>query len=498
MTKIVKIQLILFSALLILWNIFTPILEGADESGHFCHADYIAHKGKIPNIKIQDGCYLWHPPFYYSMLAPIIKVFGLPEYPQSQLEMNPNFNLLRKGEYSQFVHTKEELMLGWGRLEFLVHTLRLFSVLCAIGIFLIAVQLLKFTLKNESQRTLSLLFLFNPMFIHIFTTLTNVTLLSFISALFLFIELKYFKSLKPAKIHVLQGFLLGIGFLTKITFVAAGAFYLSVALLKLRNRPESLRRSAIEILIFISTFMIVTGWYLARALTLYDTPLEINALTQAQGGDHHLDLLENIGPLNYWNSFALTLFRTFWSGYGALTVRFPEILNLVLLISVMLVIIAAIKKWKRTNAYFKLSALYLAVTFITLIIGNFTLSAMHAKDLFPAYLPISFLFAYGASNLTKVFKKNGKMIFLGIPVAIYFFAQNEVVGILKLLFFQESQGAYLKPLIVKVTTVLALYGLIYQGLKKLKINNRWHIKITFTLFVANIVILAISTYLFYS
>src|SRR3990167_5466116 len=108
-----KIQLVLFLTLLILWNVFTPILEGADESGHFCHADYIAHRNKLPNLKINDSCFLWHPPLYYLTLAPFIKIFNRPEFGEKDIKNNPRFAFLRRGEYAQFVHDRNELLFKW-------------------------------------------------------------------------------------------------------------------------------------------------------------------------------------------------------------------------------------------------------------------------------------------------------------------------------------------------------------------------------------------------
>src|SRR3989344_6349261 len=165
-----KLQLFLFSILLLLWNVFTPVLGGADEVGHYCHADYIAHRNKLPNLNEIDGCFLWHPPMYYLFLTPTIKVFNLSEFKIDDFVKNPNFENLKNGEYSQYVHYRDELSFNWNKKELLVHLLRFQSSILAILIFIITWKISKFAFKKEIHRKLAMLVFFNPMFLHIFST----------------------------------------------------------------------------------------------------------------------------------------------------------------------------------------------------------------------------------------------------------------------------------------------------------------------------------------
>ena len=236
--KLLQLYLVLFIALLILWNIFTPILEGADEVSHFCHADYIAHRNKLPNLKIMDGCFLWHPPLYYLSLVPSIKLFNLAEYSQNSLLSNPKVNLLRKGEYSQFVHNKKELLFRWTKFQLEIHILRIVSSILAVGIFLMTWKIAKLVFDDKNKRYLSLLLFFNPMFIHIFTTLSNVVLLSFLATVFIYFEIKYAKVGKSIKITFLQGILLGLGFLTKTSMLSLLFAYIFLFFSRWKDRKS--------------------------------------------------------------------------------------------------------------------------------------------------------------------------------------------------------------------------------------------------------------------
>ena len=112
---------------------------------------------------------------------------------------------------------------------------------------------------------------------------------------------------------------------------------------------------------------------------LYGNILEVNALAKTYGASAHDLLLERVGLLNYLNSIALTLFKTFWSGYGYLTVRFPEFVNLPLLIVLLLIIYTIYVNYKKLNRELTIALIYAVGVIGGLVIMNFRLSAMHAN-----------------------------------------------------------------------------------------------------------------------
>src|SRR3989344_2130758 len=255
-----KLQLLLFISSLFLWNILTPVLEGADEVGHYCQADYIEKRNKLPNLTQIDGCFLWHPPLYYLMLTPVVKAFNLSEFSKDDFVKNPNFDQLKHGEYSQYVHGKDELLFRWNKKVFQVHAMRLFSSMLGILVFIITWQTSKYVFKKEIHRNLSLLIFFNPMFIHIFSTLTNVTLITLITTILIAIDISYANKKKRGTVSLMEGLLLGLGFITKITIVNIifAKAYLFFA--EIKKSPKILPTKLKEAVIVAIGFVLAAGW----------------------------------------------------------------------------------------------------------------------------------------------------------------------------------------------------------------------------------------------
>ncbi len=489
-------QLILFIALLLLWNTFIPFLEGADEAGHFCHADYIAHRGKIPNLNIRDGCFLVYQPLYYLTLVPVIKAFGLPELKLSSLAMNPNWDDLRNGQYSQFIHTKHELLFNWGNFQVLIHTLRLISVACGILIFLIAWKVSKIVFADQKYRYLSLILFFNPMFLHIFSTLTNVVLVSLLASGIIGLDLYYLERKKPAKIGFIQGILFGFGIITKINILALMPAYI---FLLLKNR-QTFKSKTVEAFLMTLGILITSGWYMLRSFNLYGEFLEIN-IARGYAGEYHWTLLQNVGPLNFWYSFTDTFFRTFWSGFGALTVQFPQIVNIALLILTLLVSTGIIIHFKRMNIFLKAAFYYFLTAFLGLIIVNFRTSSMHAKDVFTAYIPLAFLFSFGFSQIIETIRKRNlnPVIHIIIPVLTFlYYAESEIVNVLKIIVGKQNFSTNI-PLVIfaKLLITVILYKLVTFLITKVNLNEKFITKATVTIFLLDIIILSYSVYLFY-
>ena len=478
-----------------------PIFEGADEEGHFCSADYIAHKNKLPNLLINDGCFIWHPPLYYLYLSPFIRLFHTPQHTPFDVKENPKAFLLRKGQYAQYVHTKKEMTFRWNTLQLMVHVLRLLTSFFAVLIFIITWKAARNIFSEKLARNLSLLLFFNQMFIHIFTTLTNVTLVSLIATVVILIDLAHAKESKSLKVVFIQGLLIGFGYITKITILSLIPVWLILMIVEQHKFKYSLRLLIGKVSIFTIGFALSAGWYLARNLMLYGNILEVNALAKTYGASAHDLLLERVGLLNYLNSIALTLFKTFWSGYGYLTIRFPEFVNLPLLIVLLLIIYTIYVNYKKLNRELTIALIYAVGVIGGLVIMNFRLSAMHAKDLFPAYMPLALLFGYGLFHAKDTIKK-GRLRFFTIVSLIlgsYLFAQVEIVKLLKALF--QFQWAPVVPLLlaiaIKTVLVFALVKIVVSFIGKAKFDPKSVVVLTYLIAIFDIFILFSSVYLLY-
>jgi len=508
--NLAKYQLVLFVLLLILWSAFTPIFEGADEEGHFCAVDFLAHNNKLPDVRDVGGCFIWHPPLYYFLLSPITKSFQTSEYKSTQVKINPKADLLRKGEFAQYVHDKRELFFEWNNLELLVHTLRLVTAAIAVLIFIIIAKTSASVFKNKNERNLSLLLLFNPMFIHIFTTITNVTLVSLISTVVIAIDIFHSNEIKSNKLVFAQGLLVGLGFITKISALALVPALLVILVLEYKKNKTGLLNLLTKILFFSLGFFATALWYIIRNLQLYGEVIEANVIAKTYGASHHFLLLEEVGPLNYVNSIVLSLFKTFWSAYGALTIKFPEFVNVMLLIISMLVIYTIAVNFKKIQFKLKISLIYTISILATLVIMNIQLAAMHAKDLFPAYLPLSLLFGYGLYSLRDTLKSRSPRIFL-VAITIlgtYILAQKSIIDLIKeviqkLANYSHQQtslnilGTQFFDILIKFLLVLVLTILTLKLFKRARFNQKSILFTTNAIAVIDVLVLFISTYLFY-
>ena len=502
MTKLFKFQLALFTLLLLLWNAFMPIFEGADEMGHYCSADYIAHKNKLPNVLIKDSCFIWHPPLYYMILSPIIKAFNLPQLVDSNtVKLNPKADLLRKGEYAQVVHTKDELTFKWDVLTLQVHTLRLFTSIFAVLMFILTWKISTRLFPKSLIPNLSLLLFFNPMFLHIFTTLTNVTLVSFLSTAVIAIDIKFAKHKMNNKTVLLQGILSGLGFITKISAISLIPAWLIIMLTGYLKKKYSFSGLVLRLAIFSIGFLISSGWYIVRNIQLYGEIIEANVISKLYGPSHHFLLLDQVGPVNYVNSIVLSLFKTFWSSYGMLTIRFPEIINVFLLIITLLIGFTVFVKRRNLKGPLIIALIYASSVSIVLFIMNFKLAAMHAKDLFPAYMTFALLFSFGLYYSRNFVKESNLRLFniVCLILGSYLFAQVEIVKLIKSLLQMGWGQAVLLFLVIVVKSVLVFTAIkiVKTLIGKSKFDAKSVFVITSIISVVDTAILFTSVYLLY-
>lgn len=340
------------------------------------------------------------------------------------------------------------------------------------------------------------------MFLHIFTTLTNVTLLSLLTSIIIFLDLSFLNKRRSLKYYGLMGLLFGLGYLTKNSIVNILPPMVIAFLINTKNIGYKKFHVLLNILIFISSFLITAGWYIYRSFKLYGTIFEFEVLKTLPGDHYHETLLQKVGFFNYINSFFLTIFRTFWSGYGALTINFPSFINVIILVIVLFVMVIIIQNIKKMNLTLKICCLYTFSAFVLLFLENFTFAAMHAKDLFIAYMPLTLLAGYSVSKISKIedYLKSKYVKMLILTIAIYFFAQSEIVKVIKIVInltvnYLFVQDIYL-ILIKAIYCVIVFYSLIYI-FKKLKVGISKFKKLFLALFYINVFIISICIYLFY-
>lgn len=504
-----KLTIILLGLLLVSWSVFIPVFEGADEGGHYCHGEYIARNRRLPNFNIRDGCFLAYPPVYYTLIAPIIALRPAANFDDEQIQPNPDYITNRKGKnvFSKYVHPRSELFFNWNPLLQTVHLVRLLSVTLGLGIVVLTIKAAKLATKYRWLPYASVVLFFNPMFLHTFSLVTNVTLVSFLASVFIYLHLKQELSGSLGKLALLQGAVLGLGVITKINMLSLVGGYIFVLLTSKWNGGEKLKHLG-----FVSIgFITGVGWYIWRTLKLYGEPFEINIATSFRGAS--MTRMQDMGILNYWSSFPDTLFRTFWSGYGLNKVWLPDVAVAGLLVLTLFVFLGFFSSYQKLPRVVKVSWYYVAAVLMGHVFINIKTEAFHAKDVFTAYLPLSLLLSFRvkhffdkARDISFLNRKRSLIIF---GLSLIFYAKFEIVRLIKLLlmvmgltggFTVESVSlpTVLLNFMGKVAVILGLILIIrHLGQVYRKGMLRWGIGLG-VLAVIDILLLGWSSYLLYS
>src|SRR3989344_8150801 len=163
-----RLALVLVAAELVLWNIFTPIFESADESTYYQHVYFLAHEKRLPNLNFppEQGGVMSYPPTYYLPLIPILLVFDAPSiYDLASIQLRSNHRSgLRYTNFNFFIHSSRELKWRWNRQEWAVHLMRLVANGWGVGTIILVYMAAKQLFKGEKQAIGASLWVgFNPM-----------------------------------------------------------------------------------------------------------------------------------------------------------------------------------------------------------------------------------------------------------------------------------------------------------------------------------------------
>jgi hypothetical protein len=509
MASNLKWSIVLLGILLTAWSVFIPVFEGPDESGHYCHAEYIARNRRLPNFNVRDGCFLAYPPGYYALVAPLIAVRPTVNFDDEQIQPNPEYISNRKSKdvFAKYIHPPSELIFQWNPLLQTVHLIRLVSVLLGLGIIGLTVKAAKLADKFRWLPYFSVILFFNPMFLHMFSVISNVVLVSFLAAVFIYLHLKQEASGSCGKLALRQGIVLGLGAITKINMLSLAGGYLFTLLISNWKWRQKLK----HLMFVVTGFITTTGWYIWRTLRLYGEPFEVNIASSLRGAS--MTRMQEMGVINYWSSFPDTLFRTFWSGYGLNKVWLPDLVVVGLLIMTLFVCVGFFSSYRKLPRLAKISWYYVVAVLLGHVLINIKTEAFNAKDIFTAYLPLSLILSFGAKKFVADVKNNcfltkkGSLIIFGLSVLFY--AKFEIVRLIKLAltgigltsgFAAESISlpSVLLHFTGKVTVILGLILIIrHQGQVYRKSKVRWGIGVG-VLTILNILMLGWTSSLLYS
>lgn len=383
-----KLILALIAVELLLWNIFTPIFEAADESTYYQHVYFLAHERRLPNLNFppEEAGVMSYPPTYYLPLIPILLAFNAPSiYDPSSIQLRPGHRLgLRQAVFNFFDHPVRELGLNWNNQEWAVHLMRLVANLWGLGTVILVYLAAKQFFRNENKAILASLFVgFNPMFTHLSSTIIVINLLIFLSSLVIYLLLRWQDRLSLNK-NLILGALIGLTTVTKVT----GLWLLPIAITKIWKRGAWWLGLGIG-------FWLTAGWWFVRNIILYGSLLATDKVIATTGT--RAFMVQQMGLVNYWVGFFTSQWATFWTGYGWSAVYFPKI------ILGILFIFLAVTGWRAVRSRRQgLSFLMGTVLFwlVMLMVAHARFPIFHAKDLYPMIIPISLLVTSGLPKLS--------------------------------------------------------------------------------------------------
>ncbi|MCU0520877.1 MAG: glycosyltransferase family 39 protein [Anaerolineae bacterium] len=332
--------LTLFAVLGIVYSVTVPIFEISDELWHYPMVEVIARTWRLPVQPLEPGASSgpWRqegsqPPLYYALGAAL--TFWI-DTSDMDITRQPNPHA-RAGEITPerdnvnlVIHNPSVERFPWSGTVLAVHLVRLLSV--ALGTWAVA---LTWSLARElwpDQRWVApaaaAVHAFTPMVLFISSSVNNDNLIVPLSTLSLLLMVRQVKSAgRPPErtgvsAYVMLGCVIGLALLTKASGIAllilAGAalaweaWRLPDASLARRTGAVAMRATAILV-----PAALISGWWFARNVRLYDDWLGFNAFYAVLGTR---DVPANLAQL-WAERFAFA--TGYWGSFGGLNVPMP-------------------------------------------------------------------------------------------------------------------------------------------------------------------------------
>lgn len=402
--------LVTFLALGIVYSIAVPILEKPDESFHYFFVQHLLDEQSLPvmgssgeNRWAQEGS---QPPLYY-VLAALALSWTEPSDADDLLWLNPQRNLgdpENPGNKNFIVHTERESWPYSGAV-LAVHVARWLSLLFGLGTVALTFLIVSQAFPERPLLALSAAAInaFIPQFLFISSSVSNDSLITFLSALVFFQLVKLLNRPGPSPMasYVPLGITLGLAALTKLSGLALlGLSGLVLAWLAVRQR--SWRPLLVGGLILLGLTAAIAGWWYIRNLRLYGDLTGLNLHLEEMGGRRDLSSLtiESV-----WAELS-GLRASFWGLFGWFSILMPawvyQLLDLVALVGAAGLIGCYRRKSSCSRVARRtvtLALLWLAAVTISLLRWTTMVQGSQGRLLFPAIPGIALALAIGWSNL---------------------------------------------------------------------------------------------------
>ncbi len=408
----------------IVYSAVIPIYEAHDETGHYPYVRYLATHRAFPPIGGELTAWFdeaHQPPLYYLLGAAATFWIDTADYQPPVI--NPHgFSGTGRGGYNLIVHTDAE-RFPWRGAVLAIHVARLVSVIISTAtvwvIYLIAREI--FPARRDIQLGATAIGAFSPQFLYMGSVVNNDALIILWGAVITYLLVRVVGSASNWRMWVAIGLSLGGALLTKnsalayvpliglVLGIAAGVKEGKLELRKLEIR-EFLRRYIAAGIVTFGTTAVVAGWWYARNIALYGTPLPDRAAENP--------ITKTLAPLaasareaasrSWIGELVSHTFRTYWGAFGWGNIVYTDtwIYWLLALLSLLGVLGTLWFMWRRGT---QAQNLRLAVLFLT-IGATFALPLYRAvyfidpylvpgRYLLPALGAISVIIVVGLSNI---------------------------------------------------------------------------------------------------
>ena len=323
-----------------LYNALIPVFEQPDETGHYFYAQHLAQTGELPlQVQDVDARGPWEqegsqPPLYYYLTAPLVTLAGgdLDAEDLWYNHQNSMGNPEIDGNDNRFVHDPAREGWPWKGYALAVHLGRGLSTLLGLVTLWCLWGLARRVFPGRRWLALACVALvgFNPQFLTLSAAFSNDNAIVLLSAASLLLLSRLADGRDPGRTVPLLAVCVGLAPLAKLSGLALLGFtLLTLGWLAWRRRdPRWLLTTALPVLFAAA---LLSGWWYARNLRLYDSLTGLNfMLPERMGRSWRLDRWlreEAWGELVgiWWSS---------WGLFGWFTVLLPRwIYHLISLLS---------------------------------------------------------------------------------------------------------------------------------------------------------------------
>jgi len=395
----------------LIYSLVAPLLEAPDEVYHYAMVKRLADGHGLP-VQTPGEVGLWRqegnqPPLYYALAALVTRGIHTDDL-GSLLRMNPHADVgvvKRDRNANTLIHAPDRPLLGETPLPFrgavlAIYLSRWLSLLFGAGSVLATYLLAREVVPEDRRLALSVTCLtaFNAMFLFITSSVNNDALVTVLSAVSLWLMVRYVARRPRASQWALLAVLLGLAALAKLS--ALGLLPLAALTLCVVGWRHRSWRDLIVGGAFIGlAFAALNGWWFLRNWLLYGDPTGLSAFVPLIGARYPPSTLRQL-----WGErqgFAMS----FWGLFGSMNVPAPSWVYTLLSTFAALGFLGlplALWRWQRSGRWtaarrwqMALVAAWPVILMVSLIRWTLMTPASQGRLLFPGLSAVSLLIALG-------------------------------------------------------------------------------------------------------